>query len=77
LKSFEQENAANNQLIETDFRLDAGFGSSENDALMIEMVYKVNTKPRSHHVVYYLRKQVNEHTTQVGTNAQMVTGHIL
>jgi len=57
LKRFEQENATNNQPIEADFRLDAGFGSYENVALMIEMGYEVYTKPHSHHVVSYLRSK--------------------
>jgi hypothetical protein len=79
LKRFEQENATNNQPIEADFRLDAGFGSYENVALMIEMGYEVYTKPHSHHVVSYLRKQVNEHTTwtRVGANAEMIAWHNL
>jgi hypothetical protein len=79
LKRFEQENAENSHPVEADFRLDAGFGSYENVALLIEMGYEVYTKPHSHHVVAYLRKQVNEQTdwTRVGANAEMVAWHDL
>lgn len=74
LTRFEQENAANAQPIEAEFRLDAGFGTYENVALLIELGYEVYTKPHSHHVVTYLKKQVNEQTewTQVGANAELV-----
>jgi len=79
LERFQQENAANDQPIEADFRLDAGFGSYENIALMIEMGYEVYTKPHSHRIASYLRKQVNEQTdwTPVGANAEMVAWHNL
>ena len=79
LERFEQENATNDQPVEADFRLDAGFGSYENVALMIEMGYEVYTKPHSHHIVAYLRKQVNEQTTwtRVGANAELVAWHNL
>jgi hypothetical protein len=74
LKRFEQENTANTQPVEADFRLDAGFGSYENMALLIEMGYEVYTKPHSHHVVTYLKKQVDEQMawTRVGANAELV-----
>jgi hypothetical protein len=45
LQRFEQDNAANTQPVEADFRLDAGFGIYENIALLIEMGYEVYTKP--------------------------------
>jgi hypothetical protein len=79
LKRFEHENTANDQPVEADFRLDAGFGSYENVALMIEMGYEVYTKPHSHRIVAYLRKQVNEQTTwtRVGANAELVAWHNL
>ena len=79
LKRFEQENAANDQPVEAEFRLDAGFGSYENVALMIEMGYEIYTKPHSHHVATYLRRQVNEQTawTRVGANAEMFAWHNL
>jgi hypothetical protein len=79
LKRFAQENATNPQPVEADFRLDAGFGSYENVALLIEMGYEVYTKPLSHHVAAALRKQVNDQTawTQVGANAELVAWHNL
>lgn len=79
LARFEQENATNTQPVEADFRLDAGFGSYENVALLIEMGYEVYTKPHSHHVVAYLKKQVNDQTawTRVGANAELVAWHNL
>lgn len=79
LTHFEQENATNTQPVEADFRLDAGFGSYENVALMIEMGYEAYTKPHSHHVVAYLKKQVDDQTawTRVGANAELVAWHNL
>ena len=38
LKRFEQENAANPPPVQADFRLDAGFGTYENVALLVEYV---------------------------------------
>jgi len=74
LARFEAENSANPQPVEAEFRLDAGFGSYENVALLIEMGYEVYTKPHSHHVVAYLKNQVTEsHTwTRVGANAELI-----
>jgi hypothetical protein len=74
LSRFEQENATNAQPLEAEFRLDAGFGTYENVALLIELGYEVYTKPHSHHVVTYLKKQVNEQTdwSRVGANAELV-----
>jgi hypothetical protein len=74
LAQFEQDNATNHQPVEASFRLDAGFGSYENVALMVEMGYEVYTKPLSHQVVKYLHKQVTSTTEwqRVGKNAEMV-----
>jgi hypothetical protein len=71
---FEQENAANPQPIEAEFRLDAGFGTYENVALLIEMGYELYTKPHSHRVVAYLKTQVDDKSawTRVGANAELV-----
>jgi hypothetical protein len=73
LNRFEQDNAANSELVAAEFRLDAGFGSYENIALLIEMGYEVYTKPDSHQVVAYLRRQVNDQPNwlRVGANAEM------
>src|SRR5260221_729353 len=74
LISFEQDNAANSEPIEAEFRLDAGFGTYENVALLIEMGYDLYTKPHSHKIVTYLKGQVDDTTawTRVGANAELV-----
>ncbi|OUC06928.1 hypothetical protein RY27_17970, partial [Litorilinea aerophila] len=73
LTRFEQDNATNPEPMEAEFRLDAGFGTYENLALLIEMGYEVYTKPHSHRVVAYLRRQVTNQTAwvRVGANAEM------
>jgi hypothetical protein len=45
LVRFEQENQDNSQPVEAEFRLDAGFGTYENIALLIEMGYEILPKP--------------------------------
>jgi hypothetical protein len=74
LLRFEQENRANLQPLEAEFRLDAGFGTYENVALLIEMGYELYTKPHSHHVVAFLKKQIDDQTiwSRVGANAELV-----
>jgi len=74
LLRFEQENAANSEPVEAEFRLDAGFGTYENVALLIEMGYDLYTKPHSHKIVAYLKQQVDDNTawTRVGANAELV-----
>ena len=74
LTRFEQDNAANPEPVAAEFRLDAGFGTYENIALLIEMGYEVYTKPHSHRVVTYLRQQVNDQTAwvRVGANAELI-----
>lgn len=74
LERFKQENLTNQQPVEAEFRLDAGFGTYENIALLVEMGYEVYTKPHSHTVTQALRSKVDETTTwtRVGANAEMV-----
>jgi hypothetical protein len=74
LKRFEQDNSTNNTPVEAEFRLDAGFGTYANVALLIEMGYEVYTKPYSQRVTESLKGQVDEQTvyTRVGANAEMV-----
>src|SRR6266487_4830271 len=74
LLRFEQDNAANAEPVEAEFRLDAGFGTYENVALLIEMGYDLYTKPHSHKVVASLKGQVDDSTawTRVGANAELV-----
>ena len=74
LRRFEQDNAANAEPVEAEFRLDAGFGTYGNVALLIEMGYEVYTKPHSHKIVTYLKGQVDDTLTwtPVGANAELV-----
>jgi hypothetical protein len=74
LAQFERENAENRQPLEACFRLDAGFGTYENIALLIEMGYEVYVKLHNHKIVQMLKKQVSAETTwvRVGNNAEMV-----
>jgi len=74
LKRFEQDNSTNSTPVEAEFRLDAGFGTYANVALLIEMGYEVYTKPYSQRVTESLKGQVDAQTlyTRVGANAEMV-----
>jgi hypothetical protein len=74
LARLEQDNRTNQAPVEIEFRLDAGFGTYENLALLIELGYEVYTKPYNHQVVRYLKSQVTPQTewTRVGDNAKMV-----
>lgn len=79
LKRFEQDNATNPHPGQADFRLDAGFGTYENVALLVEYGYEVYTKPHSHHVVAFLKKLAGEQAIwmRVGANAELVAWHNL
>ena len=74
LQRFEHENATNPAPVAAVFRLDAGFGTGANVALLIEMGYEVYTRPHNHQVRDSLLKQVADTTawTRVGANADMV-----
>ena len=74
LARFEQENVTNPAPIEAEFRLDAGFGTYENVALLIEMGYEVYTKAHNHQVATCLKARTGAQTswTRVGANAEMV-----
>ena len=71
---FEKDNDANWEPVEAEFRLDAGFGTYENVALLIEMGYEVYTKPHSHQIVTSLQRRVDDTTpwTRVGANAELI-----
>jgi hypothetical protein len=73
LVGFEQENATNPQPVQAVFRLDAGFGTYENLALLIEMGYEVYTKLQNWKVLQSLLRQVPSEAqwTQVGVQAEM------
>jgi hypothetical protein len=79
LKRFEQDNVANSHPVQADFRLDAGFSTYDNVALLVEYGYEVYTKPHSHHVVVFLKKLAGDQATwtRVGANAELVAWHNL
>ncbi len=74
LQRFELENANNLAPAQIRFRIDAGFGTYDNIALLIEMGYELYTKLHNHKVVQALQKKVQPETvwTRVGKNAEMV-----
>ncbi len=74
LKRFEADNQTNPFPILAVFRVDAGFGTRENIAWLIEMGYEVYTKPYSDWLTPRLKKETDAHTTwtNVGKNAEMV-----
>lgn len=73
MKRFQQDNAANPHPIQAIFRLDAGFGTYSNLALLIEMGYEVYTKLQSWKALQSLLKQAPKEATwiPVGTQASM------
>lgn len=73
LTRFECDNEMNSAPVEAEFRLDAGFGTYENVALLIEMGYEVYIKAHNHRVVTFLKRKTNPETlwTRVGANAEM------
>jgi len=74
LQRFERENAANVSPVQAVFRLDAGFGTWDNVALLIEMGYEVYTRPCNHQVKTGLLRHIDDatHWMRVGDNAEMV-----
>jgi hypothetical protein len=74
LQQFEQDNQNNIAPIQAIFRLDAGFGTLENVALLIEMGYEVYSKPHGNWLLGRLKHWVNEHSPweRVGKNAEMM-----
>jgi len=75
LMQLEEDNRRNGSPIRAIFRLDAGFGSGANVALLIEMGYDVFTKAGNAQTTRALRQRVSASTawTRVGKNAEMVT----
>ncbi len=74
LQRFEHDNATNPAPVAAVFRLDAGFGTGDNVALLIEMGYEVYTRPHNHQVRDSLLRRVDDTTawTRVGANADLV-----
>lgn len=79
LERFEAENRANHCPIQAVFRLDAGFGTRENVALLIEMGYGVYIKPYSDWLTPRLKRWAERRHdwTQVGKNAEMIAWQAL
>ena len=73
LERLQEDNANNPQPVQAIFRLDAGFGTYENLALLIEMGYEIYTKLQNWKVLQGLLKQVpgEAEWTKVGTQATM------
>jgi len=69
-----QDNANNPAPVRVIIRLDAGFGSGPNVALLIELGYEVYCKAHNAQVSTALRKRVSPESgwTRVGANAEMI-----
>lgn len=74
LQRFEQENVDFPFSIKMSFRMDAGFGSYDNIALLIEMGYELYTKLPNQKVVQALHKRVQpeDSWTPVSKSAEMI-----
>lgn len=68
------ENATNRAPVRAIFRLDGGFGTGEDVALLIELGYDVYGKAYSNRVTQALRRRVPHQAvwTRVGANAEML-----
>jgi len=73
LQRFGAENAGNPAPIAAIFRLDAGFGTPDNIALLIEMGYEVYSKPYGNWLsgVQTVKRTAQKAWQQVGKNAEM------
>jgi hypothetical protein len=73
LEQFEQDNRTNPAPIQAVFRLDAGFGTPENVALLIEMGYELYSKPHGNWLIGKLKHWADEQSLwqKVGENAEM------
>jgi hypothetical protein len=73
LQAFEADNQNNSFPIQAVFRIDAGFGTRENVAWLIEMGYEVYTKPYSDWLTPRLKLETHAQTNwiRVGSNAEM------
>jgi hypothetical protein len=74
LQRFERENASNVAPVRAVFRLDAGFGTWDNIALLIELGYEVYSRPYNQQAKAALLRRTGPTTTwtRVGDNAEMV-----
>jgi len=73
LQCFQAENAANPAPVEAIFRLDAGFGTQDNLALLIEMGYEIRSKPYGNWLSGLLAEKSADPQDwlRVGANAEM------
>ncbi|RPI78688.1 MAG: hypothetical protein EHM41_24485 [Chloroflexi bacterium] len=73
-QAFETDNQSNVFPIQAVFRIDAGFGTRENVAWLIEMGYEVYTKPYSDWLTPRLKLETHSQTNwiRVGSNAEMI-----
>ena len=74
LRRFEGENASNIAPVLAVFRLDAGFTTWDNVALLIELGYEVYSRPYNQKVKMTLLRRIDTASawTRVGANAEMV-----
>jgi hypothetical protein len=74
LQAFEADNQSNRFPIQAVFRIDAGFGTRENVAWLIEMGYEVYTKPYSDWLTPRLKLETHAQSNwiRVGSNAEMI-----
>lgn len=75
LQRFEAENAANPSPIQAVLRLDAGFGTDSNLALLIEMGYEIYSKPYGNWLsglLVQMSKSRPNDWQKVGKNAEML-----
>jgi len=74
LEQFQKDNAENLHPVTCSFRLDAGFGTYKNIALLIEMGYEVYVKMHNHKIAQMLKSKVDETMSwqPVGKNAEMI-----
>lgn len=74
LQRFESENASNRAPVRAVFRLDAGFATWDNVALLIELGYEVYSRPYNQKVKAALLRRTSVATTwlRVGANAEMI-----
>jgi len=75
LKRFQTENAENQAPLQAMLRIDAGFGTEANVALLIEMGYELYSRPYGTWLSGELNQRVETTTDwqRVGSNAEMVT----
>lgn len=74
LAQFIEDNHTNPWPVRAIFRLDGGFGSGTNVALLIEMGYEVYSKATNHQIIRAVRRRVSPTTLwmRVGNNAEMI-----